>query len=377
MPVTGHTLHCKIRRATRRRARWETCALAILMVVGGIACDQQAGTTTAPDEADSVDGPTYENPVLSQDFPDPSVLQGPDGTYYAYATETLTDGEFYNIQVARSENLVDWTWEGDAFPEGVSWAQESRSYWAPHAVYDGDNDRYLLYYSAHHDEKDGKCMAVATADSPTGPFTDTDDPLLCGEGFQNIDPMAFDDPETGKTYLYWGSHGTPIRVQELADDRMHFKDGTEPTPVVQPDPDEPYGGLIEGAWVIYRDGLYYLFYSGDNCCGENAHYAVMVARAESPTGPFETLGESRGTNRSTILTENGTWRAPGHNSIIRDAAGTDWMLYHAINRDRPTQPNGWDRRVMLMDSLTYNDEWPMIAGGRPSAVSPVPATENE
>lgn len=377
MQVSEPTYEPQFPLGAQRPRRWVTCALAVLVLVGAVGCDQQAGTTGASDEDDSVEGATYRNPVWGCDFPDPAVLQAPDGTYYAYATETVNSGQLINVQVAHSENLVDWTWEGDAFPDGVSWAQESRSYWAPHVVYDNENDRYLMYYSAHHDEKDGKCMAVAMADSPTGPFTDTDDPLLCGEGFQNIDPMAFDDPESGKSYLYWGSHGTPIRVQELADDRMHFKAGTDAAPVVHPDPDEPYGGFIEGAWVIYRDAFYYLFYSGDNCCGENAHYAVMVARAESPTGPFETLGEYRGTNQSTILTENSTWRAPGHNSILRDAAGTDWMLYHAINRDRPTQPNGWDRRVLLMDSLTYDDGWPMIAGGEPSVESPVPVTENE
>lgn len=176
-----------------------------------------------------------------------------------------------------------------------------------------------------------------------------------GQGFEHIDPMAFDDPESGKTFLYWGSHGTPLRVQELADDRMHFKEGTEPTPIVQPDSDEPYGGLIEGTWVIYRDGFYYLFYSGDNCCGKNAHYAAMVARAESRSGPFETMAEAQGTTASTILTESNALRAPGHNSIVQDTSGTDWMLYYAINRDQPTQPNGWDRRVLLMNRLTYDD----------------------
>ena len=193
--------------------------------------------------------------------------------------------------------------------------------------------------------------------------------------------MAFDDPESGKHYLYWGSHGEPIRVRELADSRTEFKAGTEATAVVQPDSDEPYGGLIEGAWTTYRDDTYYLFFSGDNCCGENAHYAVMVARAESPTGPFETLGDARGTNRSTILTANDTWKAPGHNSVVRDAEGTDWLVYHAINRDQPTRPTGtgtrWDRRVMLTDRIVYDNGWPRIEDASPSEMAPVPATENE
>ena len=44
----------------------------------------------------------YINPVLDADFPDPVVILAPDGFYYAYATQTLSDGEWINIQVARS-----------------------------------------------------------------------------------------------------------------------------------------------------------------------------------------------------------------------------------------------------------------------------------
>ena len=364
------------------RIAWRRLSvIVILLMAGAVACDQQGASPPVEDDEDDdpIEGETYQNPVLNRDFPDPSVLRAPNGTYYAYATETLIDGTFYNIQVAQSQDLVNWSWEGDALPGGVPWAQEGRSYWAPHVIYAPEQERYIMYFSAHHDEKGGKCLAVATADDPLGPFTHDGEPLRCGDGFANIDPMAFDDPETGDQYLYWGSHGEPIRVQPLAEDREHFEPGSESTPVVFPDADEPYGGLIEGAWVIHREGSYYLFYSGDNCCGENAHYAVMVARADQPTGPFEPLGDARGTGRSTILTADATWKAPGHNSIIRDAAGTDWIVYHAIDRDQPTRPTGtgvrWDRRVMLMDRLTYDGGWPRIEGGQPSAEARVPVVD--
>lgn len=370
--------------APSRLARAAALLAVVLAMGSGTACDQQAPTAASEqneDDEPTIDGPAYENPVLGRDFPDPAVLQGPDGTYYAYATETLIDGEFTNIQVATSEDLVDWTWGGDAFPAGVDWAAEGRSYWAPHVVYAPEQDRYIMYFSAHHDQKGAKCMATATADDPLGPFTHDGEPLLCGDGFETIDPMAFDDPESGKHYLYWGSHGEPIRVRELADSRTEFKAGTEATAVVHPDPDEPYGGLIEGAWAVHRDSTYYLFFSGDNCCGENAHYAVMVARADSPTGPFTTLGDARGTNQSTILTGNDTWKAPGHNSVVRDADSTDWMVYHAINRDQPTRPTGtgvrWDRRVMLIDRIVYESGWPRIENASPSDDAPVPGIKNE
>jgi len=380
--MTHHSRRdAELRTATqaRRLLRGSVVVCALFLLGSVVACDEQGGVTKAPaedEEPATIDGPAYENPVLARDFPDPAVMQSPDGTYYAYATETLIDGTFYNIQAATSENLVDWTWEGDVLPEGVDWAEEGRSYWAPHVVHAPERDRYLMYFSAHHDRKDAKCLAVATADTPLGPFVHDGEPLRCGDGFEAIDPMAFDDPESDETYLYWGSHGEPTRVQPLADSRTEFKDGTAPAVVLRPDPDEPYGGLIEGVWTLYRDSTYYLFYSGDNCCGENAHYAAMVARADSPTGPFTMLGEADGTNRSTILTANDTWLAPGHNSVVRDPAGTDWMVYHAINRDQPTRPTGtgarWDRRVML-DRIVYEDGWPRIEDKSPSAASPVPA----
>ena len=59
---------------------------------------------------------SYTNPVLDADFPDPAVILAPDGFYYAYATQTLRDGEWVNVQVARSSDLVHWQHLGDALP---------------------------------------------------------------------------------------------------------------------------------------------------------------------------------------------------------------------------------------------------------------------
>ena len=173
---------------------------------------------------------TYANPVLDADFPDPSVILAPDGFYYAYATQTLRDGEWINIQVARSADLVHWQHLGDALPEKPGWARETQDFWAPYVLQDGDH--YLMYYSATPDVCDeperGHCLAIATATSPAGPFVDMGMPLLLGMGFEFIDPMAFDDPVSGKRLLYWGSGFQPIKVQELGRDRMSFAPDSEP-----------------------------------------------------------------------------------------------------------------------------------------------------
>ncbi|MEW5928153.1 MAG: glycoside hydrolase family 43 protein [Gemmatimonadota bacterium] len=323
---------------------------------------------------------TYANPVLDADFPDPTVIRAPDGAFYAYATQGERDGAPVNVQVARSRDLVEWERLGDALPAKPRWASRTQDFWAPHVSEHGG--RYYLYYSAKPDAAladtaRGLCLAVATADRPEGPFTDRGEPLQCGPGFVNIDPMAYDDPATGKRLLYWGSGFGPIKVRELAPDRVSFAPGSRPVDLVhtvRTTDSTDYRRLVEGAWVTYRAPWYYLFYSGDNCCGPRAHYGVMVARSRSATGPFEPLqAEAPG---GVILERSARWVAPGHNSVIRDARGDDWMVYHAVDARRPRSKPTDDvntRRVMLVDRLVYVDGWPRLEGAPSEAPRPRPA----
>jgi arabinan endo-1,5-alpha-L-arabinosidase len=321
----------------------------------------------------------YTNPVLDADFPDPAVIHAPDGLYYAYATQTQREGKWINVQVARSADLVQWEILGDALPEKPDWAKGTQDFWAPSVIRDGDT--YFMYYSAtpdfcHHREK-GHALAVATASSPAGPFKDMGMPLLLGAGFEYIDPMAFDDPVSGNHYLYWGSGFQPIRVQELSADRLSFAPDSEQIDLVWPNPKKgQFPRLVEAAWVIDHENHYYLFYSGDNCCGEDAHYGVMVARSESPTGPFESLEEAKGVTHSLVLEKNHYWRAPGHNCMVEDKAGQLWILYHAIDPKKPRQHQDDEmnsRRVMLIEKVEWKDGWPHI--GTPShEPKPAPAT---
>ncbi len=312
---------------------------------------------------------TYQNPVLDTDFPDPSVLRAPDGYYYAYATQTKRAGQILNFQIARSTDLVTWEYLGEALPHKPNWAATSQRFWAPDVSRHPDG-RYLMYYSAQpNDPAAGLCLGVAIAERPAGPFRDSGQPLLAGgPGFENIDPMRFVDPADGRQLLFWGSGFGPLRVRELAPDGLSFAKNSVAQVVIEPrlagDP-SPYGHLIEGSWVHFRNGWYYLFYSGDNCCGPDARYAVLVARARQATGPYQTLAQATGT-AGTILTENDRWQGPGHNSVITDATGQDWLLYHAIDRQQPTfdainDEQGYSRRVMLLSKLTYTaDGWPQV-----------------
>jgi arabinan endo-1,5-alpha-L-arabinosidase len=316
---------------------------------------------------------TYTNPILNEDFPDPTIIKAADGCYYAYGTQTKYRGAIINLQVAWSTDLIHWELLGEGLPEKPRWAATSQRIWAPHvSEHDG---RYYLYYSAQPDTGEGLCLAVATADSPAGPFADIGEPLQCGEGFLNIDPMAFDDPATGQRLLYWGSGFGPLKVRELAPDRVSFAPSTEEIELVQPiqenDPNN-YDRLIEGSWVVLREGWYYLFYSGNNCCGDDAHYGVLVARSRAATGPFETLAQGTGQPHNVVLEANSRWRAPGHNCIITDSAGQDWIAYHAIDTRQPTfdainDEQGYSRRILLLDKVVYENGWPkVLPDGTPS-----------
>ena len=313
---------------------------------------------------------TYLNPVLDADFPDPAVIRAPDGFYYAYATQTLRDGHWINIQVARSMDMVHWEHIGDALPHKPDWARTTQDFWAPFVLRDGD--RYVMYYSATPDicetPEHGHCLAVATSPSPAGPFVDMGRPLLLGLGFEFIDPMAFDDPVTGKKLLYWGSGFQPIKVQELAEDRLSFAPGSVPTDLIWPNGEK--GGfprLVEAAWLFRHDDFYYLLYSGDNCCGPDAEYGVMVARSKSAMGPFETLEQAKGVPHSLMLYKSERWLAPGHNSIVEDKVGDVWIVYHAIDVNRPRQRQEDEinsRRILLIDRIIWKDGWPFV--GTPS-----------
>ena len=155
------------------------------------------------------------------------MILAPDGYYYAYATQTLA-----RRHGSTSRSPVRPTWSTGSIsatrsPRNPPGRSRTQDFWAPSVIFDGAT--YFMYYSATpdvcHEPERGHCLAVATSTSPAGPFVDMGMPLLLGMGFEYIDPMAFDDPVTGKRLLYWGSGFQPIKVQELAEDRMSFAPG--------------------------------------------------------------------------------------------------------------------------------------------------------
>jgi arabinan endo-1,5-alpha-L-arabinosidase len=106
----------------------------------------------------------YTNPVsikipndgMVESCADPSIIRGQtagDNDWYMYCTtdplndtdKTGNDFNFHLIPMLRSADLVNWTYEGDAFNTRPSWATGNAGLWAPEIQF--LNGEYYLYYT--------------------------------------------------------------------------------------------------------------------------------------------------------------------------------------------------------------------------------------
>lgn len=297
----------------------------------------------------------YQNPVASGDYPDPSVIRvGKD--YWATATSSEWGPHF---PILHSTDLVNWDLVGTVFPKRPEWA--GANFWAPEIIeYKG---KYFVYYVAR--KKGGPlAVAVATADKPSGPYTDHG-PLVA-QPAGSIDPIPFND-ENGDRYLIWKEDGNSRKLPTILWAQRLNDEGTkligEPKEILRND--APWeGAVVEGPFVVKRDGWFYLFYSGSGCCGAGCNYAMGVARSKSLLGPWVK------NPANPILAGNSTWKCPGHGSIVDDEQGRSWLLYHAYS----SKSFVFTGREALLDEVKFEKGgWPAINQGKgPSDRSPSP-----
>lgn len=301
----------------------------------------------------------YENPVFEPVLADPSIIKADDGFYYAYGTEDAwgEDPDTKLVPVVRSENLVKWEYVGEAFETKPRW-KGAGSIWAPDITkYQG---KYYLFYSLSIWGDSNPGIGVAVSENPAGPFEDQGKLFTSEEiGVENsIDPFFF--VEEDAPYLFWGSFNGIYGVELAMDDLS-----------VKGEPFQIAGNDYEAPYIIKRDNYYYFFGSRGSCCeGENSTYNVAVARSEKLQGPYvDKEGIPLVENGGYMILEGsqeGEFVGPGHNAIITDDKGTDWIVYHAIEKEDPLLWTGASRRPLMIDPIVWQDGWPGIKNGVPS-----------
>ncbi|WP_312362172.1 family 43 glycosylhydrolase [Sphingobacterium sp.] len=292
-----------------------------------------------------------KNPVLDGFYADPDVLySNKTKKYYIYPTSDGFDGwGGYYFKTFSSPDLSKWKDEGVILDlkKDVAWGP--RNAWAPTITEKKIKDDYKYYYYFTAAQKIG----VAVADLPTGPFKDSGKPLIDFKpegvkGGQEIDPAAFNDPRSGKSYLYWGNGY--LAVAELNKDMVSIKKKT--LKVITPDKT-----FREGAYVVYRKGRYYFFWSEDDTRSEN--YRVRYGTASTPDGPITVPENNLVLQKDPAKGIYGT----GHNSILQIPGKDEWyIVYHRFNYPKGIDMGdaaGFNREV-CMDRLYFDDEGHVI-----------------
>lgn len=305
---------------------------------------------------------------------DPTVVRGEDGLWYMFSTDAAAGAERVpaGAHVRTSPDLVTWTYRGTALDGVPDQAQEwsgASGLWAPEVVRwpspDGDT-RWHMYYSASTFGSRTSAIGLATASDLSGPWTDQGIVIATHherDAVNAIDAaIVFDD--AGAPWMIYGSFFGGIHAVELSlSTGLRVRD--EPGTLIARRP-RSVDGAIEGAYVVPRDGRYFLFVSYDSLIDT---YNVRVGVSERITGPYlDHQGRDLTAPSDAAALTSGTkilgglrfpggtgLIAPGHNSIFHDDGAT-FMVHHVRFADDPAQHEAQVRRVHWTAS-----GWPVVS----------------
>lgn len=274
---------------------------------------------------------TYQNPILPSSA-DPDVLYY-NGTYYLYPTNTEDDRN--GIKVYTSTDLVNWTDKGYALHRDDVWGDNT--FWAPDII-ERDGTFYMYYTSEEH-------LGVATSKSPLGPFTQ-DNQTPMHPDTKEIDAHVFKDDD-GQYYLYFVrfDNGNLIYGAKLNDD-MKSIDETSIKRLLVPDEawESDIARVTEGPFMLKRDGIYYLTYSGSHF--ESPGYGSGYAVSSEPLGDYSKY------ENNPIMQSNSLAKGAGHHGIVESPDGTElFLVYHCHNSTTMTNP-----RRFCIDRLQFTED---------------------
>jgi hypothetical protein len=253
-----------------------------------------------------------------------------------------------------STDMLHWTKNVALKLTDFKWADANA--WAGQMVTKGGK---FYWYVPIEERGGGMALAIAVADSPTGPFKDALGKPLVNDAFEmsnmgfktpsdtpyTIDPTVFVDDD-GKAYLHYGGFGRMI-IAKLSDDMLSI-DGKmqEVTPQ----------GFFEAAFLTKHGGKYYEIYAA----GQNPA-TIDYATSASPLGPWKYGGRVL----DALPAAQGQDAATNH-SAVAEFAGQWYIVYHLSNG-----PNGGGtyKREVAVDKLTFNADGTIAKVMRSSGLS--------
>ena len=289
-------------------------------------------------------GVVFRNPVLPGFYPDPSVCRVGKDFYLA----TSSFEYFPAIPIFHSRDLIHWRQLGHAIDRksqlDFSRIPSSQGIYAPTLRYHR-GIFYLVTTCAG-----GRGNFFMTAKQPAGRWSD---PVgLDGDG---IDPDLFFDDD-GTAYYTRNGPAEERDYPKIVQARLDVKRGKLL--------EEPYelfrgtGGIWPEAPHLYKVGQTYYLVIAEG--GTSYGHSVVVARSDSPTGPF------KGYPNNPVLTHRHRKRHPvqaiGHADLVELEDGNWWSLLLGI---RPTagRYHHLGREVFLAPVEWTGDGWPIVGAG--------------
>lgn len=317
--------------------------------------------------------------IPQQNWPDPSIIKVGD-EYLVYFTRCAGIGMVKTTDFENFSEVKEVVKNDGSF---------YRCHWAPE-VYE-HNSKYAITYTGAANQNDKPAservfdIFVGVSNSPEGGFETWKIDL--GEIGNAIDSHIFFDDD-GKIYLYVKQErqgqngvGTKFFVAEMNPDLKSIKKETiteilEVIPGWSNDTKKDWErSLIEGPFVIKKDGVYYLSYTSGNFSNET--YVVAYATSSSPYGKFTRQNVNGGAPLlHSVYPENGVYDSKnnlygtGHHSFIKISDDEWFIAYHSALFEN-NKYFGW--RKSNIDRLVFSNGR-MLVNGPSTTDQPLPSS---
>jgi len=283
---------------------------------------------------------------------DPVLIR--EGAVYHVFSTGLGDGPDRILSHRISRDLVHWEKAAPPLAALPDWATRAipgaTNAWAPDISYVGG--RYRLYYSVSTFGSNRSAIGLLTSptlDPARADYGWRDEGQVVAsqrsDDYNAIDPNFLADRD-GRHWLALGSFWSGLKLFALNPATgKPLKPGAAPIAIARRPAPASAPAPVEAPFLIDHGGWYWLVASYDYCCkGAASTYYTVVGRSRAITGPY--LGK----DGSAMLQGGGTillradlpekqrFRGPGHAGHLRDADGSDYLVYHAYDRQEQGRP---------------------------------------
>ncbi|MDR2828901.1 MAG: bacterial Ig-like domain-containing protein [Acholeplasmatales bacterium] len=273
---------------------------------------------------------------------DPFIMRF-NGMYYLYASSIDTEN---GVLAWKSEDLINWEkCQGEGLPLGYVLSPSdyvSRAAYAPEVYY--YNGLFYMYTSPA-----GAGHYIYTSENPEGPFIQASSNL----GFSIDGSVLIDDDEN---MYFTSADAAGIRLRNMSD-MLNI------SPASKIITSSSLGGWTEGPYILKKDGIYYLTYTGNHVTSD----AYRIGYSYSTTSSlYSNPGFSYGIDTPILLnTESENFKGLGHSStVLGPDLNSYYLAYHNLNS------SGGPNRSLNIDRILFNGSEMVVSANEKNSIKP-------